>query len=56
MGYIEALIEKFPLNAKFIYEEAFLVVPPNRRLNFPLYLLKQLQITFQQVKPFPAMQ
>lgn len=36
------LIEDFPLNAKFIYEESFLVVENNLRINFIVYLIKDI--------------
>lgn len=38
MQYIHALITSFPLNAKFIYEEAFFVTPKGR-ISFAIYLI-----------------
>jgi hypothetical protein len=42
MAYIHFLIHDFPLNAKFIYEDAFLVVENNCRVNFISYLIKDM--------------
>ena len=42
MQYVEGLLGDFPLNAKFVYEEAFLVVERNCRVNFVTYVLKEL--------------
>lgn len=42
MNYIKFLLEDFPLNAKFIYEEAFLVIENNVKINFVTYLVKDI--------------
>ena len=40
------LIQQFPLNARIIYEDAFLVVENNRRINFIAYLIKDVKEAF----------
>ena len=40
VSYLRCLMEHFPLNAKFIYEEAFLVVEDNAKINLVGYLIK----------------
>lgn len=40
------LINQFPLNARVIYEDAFLVVENNRRINFIAYLIKDVKEAF----------
>jgi hypothetical protein len=42
VGFIKYLIDNFALNAKLIYEDAFLVVENNRKINIVAYLIKDI--------------
>lgn len=44
---VRSLIDGFPLNAKFIYEEAELIIENNRRINFVTYLIRGARESFQ---------
>jgi hypothetical protein len=46
LTFIKKLIEDFPLNAKFLYEEPSLAVPGNRSLNFVGYLVREVRNSF----------
>lgn len=37
----------FPLNAKLIYEDPFLVIEHNKRINFITYLIKDVKEAFK---------
>jgi hypothetical protein len=43
---VKFYIEDFPLNAKFIYEEAELIIENNRRINFVTYLIRDVREFF----------
>jgi hypothetical protein len=50
MDYVKYLIEDFPLNAKFIYEEAFLVVENNAKVNFVVYIVKDIGDAYRSME------
>lgn len=41
------LMEDFPLNAKFLYEEPSLMVEGNRRINLASYLVREVKEALQ---------
>lgn len=40
------MIEDFPLNAKFIYEEPTIIIEANRCINFVTYLIRDVRESF----------
>ena len=47
---IDYLIEDFKLNAKFIYEEAFLIIENNKKQGFIPYLIKDIREAIKHLK------
>lgn len=50
MNYVKYLFEDFPLNAKFIYEEAFLIAEKNNRLNLSTYLIRDIANAYLRIR------
>lgn len=50
MDYLLELIIDFPLNAKFIYEEAFLIIENNQKINFVAYLIRDISEAYGKMQ------
>ena len=46
LAFVSFLMEDFPLNAKFLYEEPALAVEGNRTLNLITYLIRDAKDSF----------
>lgn len=54
VNYLKHLVDDFPLNAKFIYEEAFLVVENNSRLNCITYFVREIAAAYRVIQTQPS--